>query len=280
MSTWPIWTEYYREQREFRRRLVNRIADPCSKVLGKSNIVGLHVGPKNVFLITGAQNIQNLLRNSPNIGFETFTLLAIRNMIGATPEDVAKFAKDKTGRLAGDAEPGQTRYWAGMHSVMQKYLSQSHFANALGTTYQQFFSEQLARFPVGEWTEISAVRLMKEDMARAAVLSLLGKRILEVSPDILDLFWEYDKVLGTILYGPPRWLFKSVYATADRFCGAAGNYFHDAWTSFDWGGPDAEADWEPVFGSRFFREFSKWMMECGFSLRTCGGFTGVTGIVA
>ncbi|KAK3366700.1 hypothetical protein B0T24DRAFT_366993 [Lasiosphaeria ovina] len=44
-------------------------------------------------------------------------------------------------------------------------------------------------------------------------------------------------------------------------CGATGRYFQDACASFDRSGLDVEADWEPVFGLRLFREYTRWMMS-------------------
>jgi hypothetical protein len=233
------------------------------------------------------QNVQTFFRTSPSIGVDRFILYAIKNMMGVHPDDYARFANDKSGRLpvplpGTEHTPEDQRYWAAMHGLMHKYLSQPRYANALATTYQRFFREQLnARFSVvDEWTEVRVVPLMKDAMARSAILSVLGQRIFEVAPNLLDLFWDYDKVLGTILYGPPRWLFPGVYAKAERYCGATTRYFQEATAAFDWDGPDADADWEPILGSRFWREFSRWMIRSGFKPRTCGGFVGVTGIVA
>lgn len=266
---------------------MNTFLSRTTKALRNQNIVGFRLGGKKAYFVTGAQNMQTFFRNSPSIGFETFLLYAIRFMMGATPEDVAKFANDKSGRLAAplpgtEDTPQNQRYWAAMHSIMHKYLSQTYYANALASTYQRFFAQELdARFPVGEeWTEARIVPIMKDQMARAAIMSLLGCRIFEVIPNLLDLFWDYDKVLGTILYGPPKWLFPGVYATAERCCGATAKFFQSAAGSFDWDGSEAEADWEPLFGSRFWREFSRWMIRSEFSPHTCGGFTCVTGIVA
>ena len=261
----------------------------AKKALAKRNIVGFRLGGKPFYFLTSPANIQTFFRTSPAIGFETFILIAINNMMGATPDDVTKFANDKSGRqpipAPGTAAEDAKRYWFDMHTILHKYLSTTHYSNALAKTYQRFLGRELDAYLSGEdhdddgWTETRIMPLMKATMAKAAILSLHGEYIFEVVPDLLDRFWEYDKVLGTILFGPPKWLFPGVYAKAERFCGATARYHQAAAAKFDWNGPDMKADWEPVFGSRFGREFSRWMIECGFSPRTCGGFVGVTGIV-
>jgi len=207
-------------------------------------------------------------------------------MVGATPDDLAKFARDKTGRLpvplpGTEDVPESERLWSKMHTIMHTYLAQTHHTNALAATYQRFFSEQLERFPLGEWREATVMGdVMKQAMAEAAVVSLLGKNVFDAVPDVLRLFWEADKVLGTVLYGPPRWAFPDVYAKMDAYHEAMGRVYQDAWAKFDWDGPDKDADWEPIFGSRFFRELCQWMKRSEFSPRTCAGLTGVQGIVA
>lgn len=266
---------------------MNTFLARAKKALAKRNIVGFRLGGKPFYFLTSPPNIQTFFRTSPAIGFETFILIAITNMMGATSNDVAKFANDKSGRQPNPA-PGTAkdakRYWFDMHTMMHKYLSTTHYSNALATTYQRFLGRELDAYLSGGdhhdgWTETRIIPLMKATMAKAAILSLQGEYIFKVVPDLLDRFWEYDKVLGTILFGPPKWLFPGVYAKAERFCGATAKYHQAAASKFDWDGPEMEMDWEPVFGSRFWREFSRWMVECGFTPRTCGGFAGVTGIV-
>ncbi len=36
------------------------------------NIVGFYIGGQKFYFITGAQNIQTFLRNSPSVGYERF----------------------------------------------------------------------------------------------------------------------------------------------------------------------------------------------------------------
>jgi len=91
-------------------------------------------------------------------------LIAIENMMGATPDDLAKFARDKSGRLpvprpGTEATPARDRVWASLHAVMHQYLATTRYTNALAASYQRFFGERLAqRFPVGgEWREASVL---------------------------------------------------------------------------------------------------------------------------
>lgn len=266
---------------------MNKFLTRATSALQTNKIFGFHLGPKTVFFITGQQNIQTLFRSSPNIGFEYFMLTVIEVLWRATPEDLAKFRDDKSGRAATPAPgtentPKAKRYWYNLHTVMQKYLEQKYHSDVLSRTYQRFFAEgQLTQRPVGEWTEIHVVRFLKNEMARAATASMVGTRILEVVPNLIDLVWAYDKEIGNLLYGPPRWLFPRAHAAQRRLLDATGRYYkEEAFASFDLNGPDSEADWEPIFGSRWSREMAKWMIDCGFHPDTCPGIIASTAIVA
>ncbi|KAK4443538.1 cholesterol 7-alpha-monooxygenase 4 [Podospora aff. communis PSN243] len=262
--------------------------DRAKKLLigSKSSIVGYHLAGRNAYLVTGAANIQNFFRSTPSIDFERFFIYVLINVMGATPKDVAKFANDKTGRLAtplpgSETPPQGQRYWASLHAIMHKYLSQKRYTDGLATIYERFFSAEMdGHFPLGEPIEVAISSMIKRRMVKVAMLSFQGKRIFEVEPHIVDAMWGYDEVIPRLLFGPPRWLFRKTYATADRFCNAVLRYYQDAHAAFDWDGPDAEADWDPIFGSRFNREFCKWMKESDFDPRTCGGLEGVVAIMA
>lgn len=228
--------------------------------------------------------------------------MVLKNLIGASPEDVNKFEralhrrtrntatnKTATGSVEGEEEDLR-RYFDGYHNILTKYLSPSPQVSIMIQAYQQCLSEQLGqdKYPVGEWvSDVSISDFTKGDVARAIIQSVIGTRIFEITPNILDLFWEYDKVLGTILYGPPRWLFRSVYRTRERYFEATKRVFEVTTGEFDWAdksnngkAEDMPDKWEPTIGSPFWREFSRWMIDSDFSAQTCAGFVGVTGIVA
>ncbi|KAM7184912.1 Cytochrome P450 [Naviculisporaceae sp. PSN 640] len=269
------------------------------KALQKSgkNIIGFHVGPKTFFFVTGQQNVQTLFRSSPNIGFEHFFIMVLKNLIGASPEDVYKFeralhqrsrstSKELSATSTEDGQEDPRKYFEGYHNILTKYLSASPQVSILLAAYQRLLSEQLdqERFPAGNWVnDVSIVDFTKGDIARAIITSILGTKGFEIAPDMMDLFWEYDKVLGTILYGPPRWLFRRVYRTRERYFEAMKSVFQTTTGEFDWsvgsgtddGKEEVKADkWEPIMGSPFWREFSWWMIDSDFSAQTCAGFAG------
>jgi len=236
-----------------------------------------------MYMVTGAQNVQSFFRSSSSISPDSFTLRMMATLWNATPADLAKFTNDKSGRLktpapGTEATPPQERYWAGFHHTLHEYLARTHSTNRLGEEYYQHFSRHLERFPEGEWAEVELLNFLRKDMAEAAITSLIGPKVFELSPDYLQLLWEYDDVAAKLVWGLPRWMDRESWKRSDRFLGATGKWLDAAWANFDWDGPDADADWEENFGSRWAREMAKWMKSCNFGPRTSAGIMSATGV--
>jgi hypothetical protein len=76
------------------------------------------------YFVTDVKNMQAFFRTSPSIGFQTLVLFGIKNMMAATPDGLAKFASEKSGRLPAPL-PGtehtlaDQRYWAAMAAAQR-----------------------------------------------------------------------------------------------------------------------------------------------------------------
>jgi len=242
-----------------------------------TNIVTFRLGPKKVYLVQGAQNTQPLLRMTSDIGSEAAAIFAYKRLFDMSPEDIAKFAADKSSRLkraspgSVDNLPGGKRYWYGIRRLYDDYMMRPHYANSMADKYYELFSACLEEQPVGEWNTVSLFSYLKENMARSAIVSLCGQRILDLNPDFLKQFWAYDRVVFYLLRGAPKWLNHGPWKARDEFLDSISRALQAAWESFDWSGPAAHADWEESFGSRFSRECVRWARESGLSMRSTRG---------
>jgi hypothetical protein len=227
--------------------------------------------------------VQTMFRTSASISSDKFILLVMENLWGATTEDLAKFVDDRSGRLPKPAPgmesiPEGERYWSGLHRVLHNYLARTQETNKLAESYQRQFAERLERYPVGEWATVRIFEFLKHDMAEAAIVSLIGPSLFDLTPNFLQYFWEFDEVAASLIWGLPRWMNREAWNRRDRLRAACAKYLQTALADFDWHGPDADSDWEPVFGSRFSRELAKWMKESQFSSETSAGVVAITGI--
>jgi len=230
-----------------------------------------------VYVVRGQQNMQKLLRGTPDFGSEGFIIQIMDGLFRMTPKDLAKFKNDKSGRLKtpnpGTAASTSVRYWAGVHYLYYDYLTAPHFSDALAAKFDSVFSRQLERQPLGEWATVNIQEFARTQIFASKVVSFCGPRILELTPDFADVYWDFDPYGMMMFYKPPRWLARKAYRAHDRGLAAVQRWLDSAWETFDWNDAEAvESDWEPRFGTRFCREACKWMRDKDFDNESIVGF--------
>ncbi|KAL4914781.1 cytochrome P450 [Aspergillus aurantiobrunneus] len=232
----------------------------------RSRIVKFRLGPKQIYLVSGEQNIQAINRPSRSISPDVFFLEVMANVWGAQKDEVARFEQDKSGRSKNpvpghDVQPGQPRLWHGQHHVYSEYLQRTDHANALSDKYFQLFSARLARQPLGEWTEVRLSQFFESEMAEAALVALMGPRLVELNPGFWPAMWEFARLAPRLMWGLPRWLNPKPWEVREQFHAMCRRYVDAAASEFDPNGPDADAEWEPHYGSRMARELVGWAMK-------------------
>ncbi|KAK5661823.1 hypothetical protein OQA88_9925 [Cercophora sp. LCS_1] len=250
-----------------------------------TNILTFRLGPVKVYCVQKPHNILPLLRVTNDFSSEGFMVMTFRGLWDLDPVDIAKFSADKSGRLKKPASPfsssssssttNSKRYWYAERKLYEEFLSRGAVANTMTDKYADMFSQRLGEQPLHEWATVSLFKWVKKHMTDAAVVSLIGPRILQQTPDFSDLFWDFDSNLFYLIMGPPKWLNRHPWRVHKAFHDAVARYVETAWREFNWDGPDAESDWEPVFGARVARELQKWCREAGFSDRTVRGFVAM-----
>jgi hypothetical protein len=87
--------------------------------------------------------------------------------------------------------------------------------------------------------------------------------LFELSPQLLDAFWEFDKNIIPLTLGLPRWLYPRPYMAQERYYTMIRKYLDSAKT--DSNDSATDIDWDPNFGARICREVAKWIKEKRFS---------------
>jgi len=239
-------------------------------------MVQFYVGPMKAYMIDGASNIQAMFRASHNVSSDIFFLMVQQHIWNSTPEDLAKFANDKSGRQktplrpAGTESDPEKRYWAGMHETVHRYLARADETDTLARSYQRFFNLNLEKFPLAKETPVRIYDFLLRDMAEAAITAVNGRRILDMNPELIKLIWEFDKVAASLVWGLPKFLNPKSWRKRDRLLAATGRYLEEALEELD-NVREADAEWEPMFGSRYAREFVRFLRDGGFALQTMAG---------
>ena len=241
------------------------------------------MGPTRLYLTTGAQNVQALFRKSASISSDKFILMVMRGIMAFTPDDLAKFANDKTGRLAepkgGGAAAGHRgrRYWLEFHHNNSRNLSLAANTDMLTARFYDIFRERVRDCcpVVGEWQTANLFGFMRLHMAGAATRALAGSRLLERSgeEDFLDAFWNYDTVTLRLLYLLPRWMDPTAWRIRERLHRMVVDWVREDFDAlYEREAVDEGEDWHPVLGLRFTRQYLNWGKGIGLSVETRAGY--------
>jgi hypothetical protein len=235
--------------------------------------VKFRIGQKGVYLITRGKNVQYALRNSGSLSSNELIYMALQQLSGTTQEDVAKFKNDKSGtsHVPSINMPEEERMWAPFHRIFMDNISNSKAVGVMTAKFCEFFSEALSQQLQGKWQTIRVYQFLEQQMARCAITSFYGSYILEQFPDLIDAMWKFDSNISALVFGVPRFLYSKPYAARDGFHEIGDKFLNAAWSKFDWNSRDMNADWEPIFGTRFSRMHSKFFKDKEFSMRSRSG---------
>ncbi|KAK1980220.1 cytochrome P450 [Colletotrichum cereale] len=253
------------------------LMDRASHAMVRSNVVKLWLGPMRLYLVSGEESVQAIFRSSSTFSYEKFILLVVKNLQGSSKEDVEKLSREKSGRNKVPASgweniPHEQRYWYQLHHLTTENLSRTESTNRLAVMYTKFFGEALETQPLGQWTTVRLLDFLRKDMGESALKSLCGTRILELVPDYIDQFWRFDSIGVQAVYGLPKWINPKPAEERDKLNRMTQRFIRDAFSTFDWDGPDVDSTWDPIFGSRYVRLLMKWLADKDMSMQTRAGF--------
>ncbi|OHW97251.1 cytochrome p450 family protein [Colletotrichum incanum] len=253
------------------------LMERASHAMTRSDVVKIWLGPMRLYLVKGGESVQAMFRSSSTFSYEKFILMVVKNLQGSSKEDVDKFVKERSGRSMTPA-PGwenvsqEQRYWYQLHHLTVENLSRTDSTSHLANTYTRFFGESLERQPLGKWATVRLFDFLRKDMGESALKSLCGTRILEIVPNYIDQFWRFDSIGVQAVYGLPKWINPKPAEERDKLNRMTQEFMKDAFSTFDWDGPDTESHWDPIFGSRYVRLLMKWLADRDMTMQTRAGF--------
>jgi len=118
---------------------------------------------------------------------------------------------------------------------------------------------------------VQLLAFMRFVVSESSLAAVFGPRILELTPDIVQRYWAFDCKVNPLLYGAPRWLFRSAYEAQERFYEGVERWLDDADAHL--GTMDDNVEWEPIMGSKLSCEVRRWK-RAGFSKQATVGLFG------
>ena len=240
-----------------------------SKVLETTGITKFYLGGIPAYLLSGQENVKMFFGRSAKISTEKlFVDKVFASHYKLPPAIIKRFRDDKSGR-GREPAPGsehvspESRYWARYNNIHTEYLSRAQNLEPMIEAFRDIFTKRLDTYELGKWESVGVVDFCRKDVTEAAISTLVGPGIFDTCPEFLDIFWDYDAHVFLLTLGLPRWLHSAPYKSQDRYLEVLGKHAAVALDQFDWNGPDAEAQWEPLLGARVCREECKLFREWG-----------------
>ena len=217
-----------------------------------------------LYLVSGGSTVSAVFRSS--FASDPWIMRILKHTAGYASSDLTKFSSDDSGcaTLPRQDSTGsiasEKRIWHAMHRTHEEGLVSGKSVNAFSASFQKRFEEELSTFLVGDWVEVRISDFLKKHMSIAATRSVLGSRILEVNPDFVDAFWEYEQYAESLSFGLPSWLNRRAIGARERFRSMCRKWYEVADQEFDWDTFELHKDqeWEPLFGSQISRGLARW----------------------
>lgn len=197
--------------------------------------------------------------------------MALRRLFGATSKVADYWDADDSGIAVqprkGSNVPPHLRVHFWVAHTAQTFLSGNHL-QALNERFVLNLKKQIDAKGVGEqWVEYPDLYAFVQSMVgRSATDTLMGPRLLELSPELLDDFRIFDNNLLNFLFGRRRWMARAAYEARDRLLEAVarwhGEALEKAGANVDRTAPE-DPEFDMYFGSKLLRSRQSAMMKMG-----------------
>ncbi|KAI1089123.1 cytochrome P450 [Rostrohypoxylon terebratum] len=220
-------------------------------------------------IIANPSYIQTVFKSSKQLTSKPAVLLSLKYLLNSPASSISFYAADNSGiasvpRKGSNIEHHNRIHFHQAHTV-QEFLSGQHLTH-LGNRYLDTLQRNLSSlFSTGssDWIEYPDLyHFLQTHAMRSAVETVMGSKIFEMSPTLIDDFWEFDGSVPRLLRGFPRWLMPGPYKARDRLHDAIKKWHAYAHAHSDCSKTSNEdPEWEPYFGSKLIRARQNYLLK-------------------
>ena len=196
---------------------------------------------------------------------DRFNYQVMENAMGMKRSEVRKFYG--VDEATGDEKDRDPRF--ATSEQQYDYLLRIDRVNELTEKFLAKFREETAqdeRLNDGKELETGLAIWLRDQMFKASTYALMGKRLLEVYPELTKEFWNYDKAMLQLFFGLPKFMIPEDYKARDRAVAGMQRWHEAVWEECK--GQPADPDgvsWEPIYGSRINRARQRFYKYIGLS---------------
>ncbi|KAL8639944.1 MAG: hypothetical protein Q9228_003084 [Teloschistes exilis] len=180
-------------------------------LFGSSGIVRLNFGTQDVYVVSGADYIKAVWKDTKSMSSCDGLSLALRNLFGTPRRDMIAIRQDKSGSSHDPHPQSSTRPEDRIFHHMFKATADTLAGANLNTTASKFqiaMKRRIEEAPVQqEWLEMDDLfGFLRPLIANATVEAVCGTAFVEKYPDFVENFYAFNDKATSFLYGWPGFL--------------------------------------------------------------------------
>lgn len=225
-------------------------------------------------MISNPEHITAIFKNPMVADEKPAQSARLQRMFGTSVKASLYWDKDDSGIGLQPRKGSQVRPEHRVHlwgtSLPKTFLAGRHLA-PLNERFTALLQDQLDSYGIGqdEWVELPDLySFIQSIIGRALTGTVMGPRLLELNPTLLDDFYAYDNNLIKLMFGWPQWLAPDVYRVRDRLRAAMAKWHAEAAREAPLDmhnprvGPD-DPELDTYYGSKLMRAQRAAMMKMG-----------------
>ncbi|KAI8954547.1 cytochrome P450 [Xylaria longipes] len=221
----------------------------------------IRLGHFQVTIVSNPAHIATIFRSSKQLTSKTAALFSLKYLLNTPPSSISFYDADNSGMATTPARGSTVEHVNRIHfhqaRTAQRFLSSQHLLS-LSQRYADTLNRNLQGLDKchnGNWVEYNDLyHFLQVQVARAAIETLMGSKILEMNPDLIEDFWRFDTNVPNFLRCFPRWMIPSAYRARERLIANIKQWHAYAHANTDCSKvEDDDPEWEPYFGSKLIR---------------------------
>lgn len=231
----------------------------CRERFGTDGPISIRVGTTKFVIVANPEQIQTIFKNSRLLTNKSVTLWVLEHLLGATKKLIAFYEADDSG-MAAKARPTskvkpEDRIFYFQLRTAHAYLSGTHL-HSLNDRFMITLDRDLDALSIGqEWIEYPDLyKFLQLTVTRSSIETIYGSKLLDLNPDFVEDFWEFEANAPKFLHALPRWFMARAYHVREKLIQAFERTHSYANEHVDCSRFSAEEpEWEPNFGSKLIR---------------------------
>ncbi|KXX77543.1 Cholesterol 7-alpha-monooxygenase, partial [Madurella mycetomatis] len=232
----------------------------------------IRLGQLHFTAVTNPEQIQTLFRSSKQLSSKPGTIFILKGLLLSPASALVHYVADNSGMAATPRKGSNIAPVDRIHfhqaSAVQKFLSGKHliylaerYLATLDRNLDAMFDPLLPAD--GEWAEFPDLfKFLQTHISRAAIETVMGTKILELNPTLVDDFWDFEAKAPKFLRCVPGWLLPTANRARTRLLNTVKDWHSLANQHFDCRktGPE-DPEWEPYFGSKLIRRRQEYSLD-------------------